>query len=98
MSISSINLNTFSMKDSLPSNASSTSNSFANTLNQALGNVNQSQQVANQMVTQLANGDSNVDLHNVMLAMQKSNILLKTTVQVRDRVISAYEEVMRMQV
>lgn len=98
MSISSINLNTFSMKDSLPSSASSTGNSFANTLNQALGTVNQSQQVANQMVTQLANGDSNVDLHNVMLAMQKSNILLKTTVQVRDRVISAYEEVMRMQV
>ncbi|MFT8362595.1 MAG: flagellar hook-basal body complex protein FliE [Sporolactobacillus sp.] len=98
MSIGSINLNTFSMKDSAPSTAAATQTGFANTLNQALGTVNASQQTANQMVTNLANGDSNEDLHNVMIAMQKANILLKATVQVRDRAISAYNDVMNMQV
>ncbi|MCO7174686.1 flagellar hook-basal body complex protein FliE [Sporolactobacillus kofuensis] len=73
-------------------------NGFAGALKNALGTVNTSQQTANQMVTELANGNSNVDLHNVMIAMQKADVMLKTTVQVRDRVIEAYQEVMRMQV
>ncbi|EST13074.1 flagellar hook-basal body complex protein FliE [Sporolactobacillus laevolacticus] len=71
---------------------------FAGALENALGTVNTSQQTANQMVTELASGNSNVDLHNVMIAMQKADVLLKTTVQVRDRVIEAYQEIMRMQV
>ncbi|WP_010630960.1 flagellar hook-basal body complex protein FliE [Sporolactobacillus vineae] len=72
--------------------------SFSNALNQALGTVNQSVTSADQMVTGLANGSSNADLHSVMIAMQKADVLLKTTVQVRDRVVAAYQEIMRMQV
>ncbi|MCQ2008945.1 MAG: flagellar hook-basal body complex protein FliE [Sporolactobacillus sp.] len=71
---------------------------FAGALENALGSVNASQQSANQMVTDLANGSTDVDLHNVMIAMQKADVMLKTTVQVRDRVIEAYQEIMRMQV
>lgn len=72
--------------------------SFSDTLNKALGTVNQSITSADQMVTGLADGSSNADLHNVMIAMQKADVLLKTTVQVRDRVVAAYQEIMRMQV
>ncbi|RYL95348.1 flagellar hook-basal body complex protein FliE [Sporolactobacillus sp. THM7-4] len=82
----------------VPHSAAQAQNSFAKTLANALTKVNESQQTANQMVTNLANGSSDEDLHNVMIAMQKANILLKTTVQVRDRVIDAYQEMMRMQV
>ncbi|MFT8317143.1 MAG: flagellar hook-basal body complex protein FliE [Sporolactobacillus sp.] len=97
--IGSINLKTVSMPSATPINSvAGNQNSFSNVLQKALGTVNTSQQEANQMVTGLANGDSNVDLHNVMLAMQKADVLLKTTVQVRDRVISAYQNVMQMQV
>ncbi|GGL44111.1 flagellar hook-basal body complex protein FliE [Sporolactobacillus putidus] len=81
-----------------PQSASSAQQSFASMLENALGTVNDSQQTANQMVTDLANGNSNVDLHNVMIAMQKADVLLKTTVQVRDRVVSAYQDIMRMQI
>lgn len=77
---------------------SSAQQSFADMLGNALGTVNDSQQTANQMVTDLANGNSNVDLHNVMIAMQKADVLLKTTVQVSNRVISAYQDIMRMQI
>ncbi|MFX3618455.1 MAG: flagellar hook-basal body complex protein FliE [Sporolactobacillus sp.] len=98
-SIGAINLKTVSMPSATSINSvAGNQNSFSNVLQKALGTVNASQQEANQMVTGLANGDSNVDLHNVMLAMQKADVLLKTTVQVRDRVISAYQNVMQMQV
>jgi flagellar hook-basal body complex protein FliE len=49
------------------------------------------------MAVDLANGKGQ-DLHTVMLAMEKSNILLQTTVEVRNKVIDAYQEIMRMQV
>lgn len=75
-----------------------TQDGFSEALKNALGTVNSSQQSADQMVTQLANGSSDVDLHTVMIAMQKADVLLRTTVQVRDRAVEAYQEVMRMQV
>ncbi|WP_332237438.1 flagellar hook-basal body complex protein FliE [Sporolactobacillus sp. KGMB 08714] len=77
---------------------SSAQQSFTSMLENAIGTVNDSQQTANQMVTDLANGTSNVDLHNVMIAMQKADVMLKTAVQVRDRVVSAYQDVMGMQI
>ncbi|WKB34870.1 flagellar hook-basal body complex protein FliE [Terrilactibacillus sp. S3-3] len=78
--------------------ASAAQNSFSETLGKALDKVNESQQTADQMVTGLASNSSSQDLHNVMIAMQKANILLQATVQVRDKVIDAYKEVMGMQV
>lgn len=78
--------------------ASGAQTSFSETLSKALDKVNESQQTADQMVTGLASNSSSQDLHNVMIAMQKANILLQATVQVRDRVIDAYKDVMGMQV
>lgn len=83
---------------SAPHSVAAAQNSFTSALKDALGTVNDSQQTANQMVTDLASGNSKQDLHNIMIAMQKADVLLKTTVQVRDRVISAYQEIMRMQI
>ncbi|TCP29181.1 flagellar hook-basal body complex protein FliE [Scopulibacillus darangshiensis] len=71
--------------------------SFSNMLGKALDNVNVSEETANQMVTDMAAGKAG-NLHNVMIAMEKSDILLQTTVEVRNKVIDAYQEIMRMQV
>lgn len=71
--------------------------SFSNFLGDALNKVNQSEETANKMAVDMANGKGQ-DLHTVMLAMEKSNILLQTTVEVRNKVIDAYQEIMRMQV
>ncbi|WP_332308704.1 flagellar hook-basal body complex protein FliE [Halobacillus mangrovi] len=38
------------------------------------------------------------DLHNVMIASQKASITMQTTVEVQNKVIEAYKEMMRMQV
>ena len=43
-------------------------------------------------------GDDKVSLSNVMIDMQKANIAFQTTVQVRNKVIAAYNEIMNMQV
>jgi flagellar hook-basal body complex protein FliE len=83
---------------SKPNSAASFQQSFASSLKDALNSVNESEQTANHMVTDLARGAGTEDLHTVMIAMQKADILLRTTVQVRDRVIGAYQEIMRMQI
>lgn len=49
------------------------------------------------MTEKLARGE-NVDLHQVMIASQKANITLQATIEIRNKVIEAYQEIMRMQV
>jgi flagellar hook-basal body complex protein FliE len=79
------------------SSASSVGNGFKDALNQAIGSVNSTQVDANNQVEQLINGSSS-DLSNVTIALEKSDLTLKLAVNVRDKVVNAYQEVMRMQV
>lgn len=72
-------------------------NSFANTLKEALEQVNHNQAVADVKTEMLISG-KDVDLHEVMIASQKASIILETTVQVQKKVIDAYNEMMRMQI
>ncbi|WP_239984814.1 flagellar hook-basal body complex protein FliE [Sporolactobacillus pectinivorans] len=99
MSINPINLSgSTNLLSSAPHSVAGAQASFSDALKNALGTVNNSVQTADNMVTGLANGNSNEDLHSVMIAMQKADTLLQTAVQVRDRVISAYQDIMNMQV
>jgi flagellar hook-basal body complex protein FliE len=52
---------------------------------------------SNNLMTQLAAGD-NVDLHDVMIGMEETDIQFKVAMAMRDRLVDAYKEVMRMQV
>lgn len=69
---------------------------FASFLKQAIEKVNQSQLEADQYTQQLITGEID-DLHQVMLAAEKANLELQLAVQVRNKVIEAYQEIMRMQ-
>nr|WP_204697164.1 flagellar hook-basal body complex protein FliE [Geomicrobium sediminis] len=71
--------------------------SFATTLQQAIQSVNNEQQHSQEMTTRLVNGDVE-SLHDVMIASEKSGIALQATVEVRNKVVEAYETMMRMQV
>lgn len=71
--------------------------SFSEYLQNALTEVNNLQKTSEAANIQLAAGD-NIDLHSVMIAGEKANLALQLTVQVRNKVIEAYQEVMRMQV
>jgi flagellar hook-basal body complex protein FliE len=70
---------------------------FGETIKNAVNDVNKTQTEADQMATRLASGDA-VEVHQAMIAMQKASQALNLTIQVRNKVIDAYQEIMRTQV
>ncbi len=71
--------------------------SFAATLKEAIGQVNELQKTSDIKAQELATGKTD-DIAGVMLAAEKADIALRTMVQVRNKIIDAYQEIMRMQV
>ncbi|NGQ94004.1 flagellar hook-basal body complex protein FliE [Brevibacillus sp. SYP-B805] len=71
--------------------------SFASYLADALNEVNQAQLDSEKMTKLFAAGQVE-DIHQVMIASQKSTILLQTALQVRNKVIESYQEIMRMSI
>lgn len=71
--------------------------SFADTLKEAVSEVNQLQKVADVKMQELATGRAE-SIPDVLVAAEKAEIALKLMVQVRNKVIDAYQEIMRMQV
>ena len=76
----------------------SSSGGFSQLLSKAIESVNQLQNEADRMSTAYELGDDKVDLAQVMLASQKADLSFQAMVQVRNKLISAYQEVMRMQI
>ena len=70
--------------------------SFATMLRQAIDNVNGHQQAANDLRARYELGDPDVDITNVMIAAQKSTVSFEAMTQVRNRLVGAYQEIMRM--
>ena len=70
---------------------------FDDVLKNALKEVNEAQNVSDQKTHQLVTGEVQ-DIHEVMIASQKASLSLQMTMQVRNKVVEAYQEVMRMQV
>ena len=70
---------------------------FGELLKDAVDQVNRLQDQADTLANQLASGQLN-DVHQVMVAMEKASLALQLTIQVRNKVIEAYQEMMRTQV
>jgi flagellar hook-basal body complex protein FliE len=71
---------------------------FAETLKATLDQVNNAQQQAGQLTQQFDLNAPDVNLHDVMVSLQKASLSFQTMVQVRNRLVSAYQEIMNMQV
>ncbi|MBI4742117.1 MAG: flagellar hook-basal body complex protein FliE [Betaproteobacteria bacterium] len=71
---------------------------FAQVLKNSIEQVNQAQQQADGMAANFAAGDGNGNLHEVMIALQKANVSFQEMVQVRNKLVTAYHDVMNMQV
>ena len=71
---------------------------FAKALTAAIDQVNQAQQQAQQMTENFAAGQSNVNLQDVMINLQKANLSFQQMVQVRNKLVTAYNDIMNMQV
>lgn len=77
---------------------SSSKVSFSDALKNSLDQVNQMQKTSEQMGKNFAMGDDSVSLSDMMIAGQKANIAFQATVQVRNKLVSAYQDMMNMQV
>jgi flagellar hook-basal body complex protein FliE len=69
---------------------------FGQWLSQSLSQVDQLQQTSDTAAQKLITGESK-DIHGTMIAMQKAGIAMDLVVEIRNKVIAAYEEVKRMQ-
>ncbi|MCB0224104.1 MAG: flagellar hook-basal body complex protein FliE [Anaerolineae bacterium] len=70
---------------------------FSQILGNAINSLNQKENTANQAVASLAAGED-VELHQVMLAMQEADVSFRFALQIRNKIVDAYQEIMRMQV
>ncbi|QKJ65647.1 flagellar hook-basal body complex protein FliE [Deefgea piscis] len=71
---------------------------FAELLKQSIDQVNQVSQGAQAQQAAFQSGDSDANLQDVMVSLQKASLSFQTMVQVRNKLVTAYQEVMNMQV
>ncbi len=77
--------------------ATSNTKAVTQTFENMLSTLNQSQQNSDTLVQKMANGE-NVDLHSVMIGMEENSVNFNVALGIRDKLVEAYREVMRMQV
>lgn len=71
---------------------------FADMLKQSLDQVNAMSTTAQGQQAAFQAGDPNADLQDVMVSLQKASLSFQTMVQVRNKLVSAYQEIMNLQV
>lgn len=80
-----------------PSAPASSTGSFENLLGNFVGDVSQKQTAANDTVNALFSGQ-NVSLHQTMISMEEANLSFQMMVEVRNKLLDSYQELMKMQV
>lgn len=70
--------------------------SFSNVLSDAISKVNDSEVNANNKIESLIKGED-VEVHEVMLAMQESVLSLQALIEVRNKTVEAYQEISKLQ-
>ncbi|PKO59132.1 MAG: flagellar hook-basal body complex protein FliE [Betaproteobacteria bacterium HGW-Betaproteobacteria-19] len=71
---------------------------FADVLNNTLKDVSAASKDARSMAQDFSAGDPNVNLQDVMVNLQKASLSFQQMVQVRNRLVSAYQDIMNMPV
>lgn len=71
---------------------------FSNLMKTAVNQVNETQKAAGKLNAAFEMGDPNVSLADAMIASQKAGVAFQATLQVRNKLVQAYEEVMRMSI
>ncbi|HHH42946.1 MAG TPA: flagellar hook-basal body complex protein FliE [Gammaproteobacteria bacterium] len=71
---------------------------FADLMKQSIDSVNDTQQVASKLSSAFSAGDPSVDVTEVMIALQKAGVAFQAMTEVRNRLVSAYQDIMSMPV
>ena len=67
------------------------------TFQELLDGLSQTENTSNTLMEKFAAGED-VDLHELLISMEKTDINFQLAINVRDKLVSAYQEIMRMQV
>ena len=70
---------------------------FSSFLKDSIEQVNAAQIQSDAVTDKLVRGE-NVDLHTVMITSEKASIMMQTTLEIRNKAVEVYQEIMRMQV
>ncbi|MFZ1081936.1 MAG: flagellar hook-basal body complex protein FliE [Candidatus Kryptoniota bacterium] len=70
---------------------------FQETLNSFIGNVNDLQNSADKAIDKMASGQA-ADVHEVMIAVEKAKVSFDLLLQVRNKMLDAYKQIMQMQI
>ena len=80
-----------------PADKTGNGDAFGRMLSEAMDSTNRMQQEADTAITELVTGRE-TDIHRTMIAMEKADVSFQLVMQVRNKLVAAYEEMMRMQV
>ena len=79
------------------SEISKSASGFGDMLTSMMGKVSEKQNTGDQAIEKLQSGEAK-HLHEVMIAVEEADISLRMLVQMRNKALTAYEEIMRMQI
>lgn len=79
-----------------PAGTADSSDAFSSILKSTIGSIQSAQNNADSAVQQFLTGE-NDDLHTTVLATQRADMAFELGLQVRNKVVSAYQEIMKMQ-
>ena len=79
-------------------NGNSAGGNFSGIIKSAIDNVNQTSKIAAKMTAAVEAGDRSVSVVDTMVALQKARIQSQALMQVRNKVLSAYKDIMNMPV
>lgn len=71
---------------------------FSALLKQSIDQVNDTQQAASRLSSAFSAGDPNIDVTEVMIALQKAGVAFQAMTEVRNRLVTAYQDIMSMPV
>ena len=87
-----------SQNNVLPETSTTNRADFSQLLSDSIGQVNELQKESQDMKTAFEMGNPSVDIPEVMIAVQKASLSFEAITEVRNKLLSAYQEVMNMQV
>ena len=96
--LNSFKLDGLNESTSISSKTNFADKNFISELKTALDNISQIQIQANNEAKAFEMGDTNISLNEVMVNMQKSSVSLQFGIQVRNKLVAAYQEIMNMNV
>lgn len=96
--LSALRNNALSVTGSQGTGEAAAPGDFMSSLRASLNQVNNNQNKASELGKAFEKGDPNVDLNDVMVAVQKASVSFQSAVQVRNRMVSAYHDIMNMQI